>query len=124
VPRLIGGDYLAVVGRELGVTKGPAAVGRRKIHDLSRVARRARQVVDSAVGWRDDLGLKSQVKPAGEMAELIGSSDIPIFIFSYTKPAPSRVRILEELGVPWCTSAARAARGLAALVTEARTDGA
>jgi hypothetical protein len=35
------------------------------------------------------------------MAELIGSSDIPIFIFSYTKPAPSRVRILEELGVPW-----------------------
>jgi hypothetical protein len=75
-PRLIGGDDLAAVGRELGVTKGPAAVDRRKIHDLPRVARRARQVVDPAqvaeeigeprVARRDDLGLKSQVKPARE----------------------------------------------------------
>ena len=53
------------------------------------------------------------------LAELIGSAEIPIFIFSYTKPAPSCVRILEELGVPWYTSAARAARGLAALVSAA-----
>jgi acetyltransferase len=51
------------------------------------------------------------------LAGLIGSSEIPIFIFSYTRPAPSCVRILEELGVPWYTSAARAARGLAALVS-------
>jgi acyl-CoA synthetase (NDP forming) len=49
-------------------------------------------------------------------AGLIGSTDIPIFVFSYTKPAPSCVQILEELGIPWYTSATRAARGLAALV--------
>jgi hypothetical protein len=45
--------------------------------------------------------------------------DVPIFVFSYTRPAPSCVRILEDLGVPWYTSADRAARGLAALVREA-----
>jgi acyl-CoA synthetase (NDP forming) len=33
--------------------------------------------------------------------------------------AAAGVRILEELGVPWYTSAARAARGLTALVREA-----
>jgi hypothetical protein len=44
---------------------------------------------------------------------------VPLFVFSYTRPAPSCVRILEELGVPWYTSAARAARGLAALAGEA-----
>jgi acyl-CoA synthetase (NDP forming) len=42
---------------------------------------------------------------------------LPVFIFSYTKPAPSCVQILHELGVPWYTSAVRAARGLAALVS-------
>jgi acyl-CoA synthetase (NDP forming) len=52
------------------------------------------------------------------LAELIGRSQLPIFIFSYTKPAPSCVQILQDLGVPWYTSAARAARGLAALVQE------
>jgi acyl-CoA synthetase (NDP forming) len=53
------------------------------------------------------------------LAELIGQTDVPIFVFSYTRPAPSCVRILEDLGVPWYTSAGRAARGLAALVREA-----
>ncbi|MDX6421801.1 MAG: hypothetical protein QOG28_6421 [Trebonia sp.] len=52
------------------------------------------------------------------LAELIGGSGRPIFIFSYTRPAPSCVQILQDLGVPWYTSAARAARGLAALVRE------
>jgi hypothetical protein len=54
------------------------------------------------------------------LAELIARSELPIFIFSYTRPAPSCVRILQDLGVPWYTSAARAARGLAALVEEAK----
>jgi acyl-CoA synthetase (NDP forming) len=53
------------------------------------------------------------------LAELIARASVPVFVFSYTRPAPSCVRILEELGVPWYTSAARAARGLAALVREA-----
>jgi acyl-CoA synthetase (NDP forming) len=53
------------------------------------------------------------------LAELLGQTDVPLFVFTYTKPAPSCVRILEELGVPWYTSAARAARGLTALVREA-----
>jgi hypothetical protein len=47
---------------------------------------------------------------------------VPLFVFSYTRPAPSCVRILEELGVPWYTRAARAARGargLTALAGEA-----
>jgi acyl-CoA synthetase (NDP forming) len=52
------------------------------------------------------------------LAELVARMDIPLFVFSYTRPAPSCVRILEDLGVPWYTSAARAARGLAALVRE------
>ena len=48
LPLLMSGDDLAAAGRELWVTLGPAAVDRRKIHDLARVARRARQVVDPA----------------------------------------------------------------------------
>ncbi len=48
--------------------------------------------------------------------------EIPIFVFSYTKPAASCVAILEELGVPWYTSATRAARGLSALVREVVSD--
>jgi hypothetical protein len=45
-------------------------------------------------------------------------TDVPLLVFSYTRPAPSCVAILEELGVAWYTSAARAARGLTALVRE------
>ncbi len=58
------------------------------------------------------------------LAELVRSSGLPVFIFSYTKPAPSCVQILQDLGVPWYTSAARAARGLAALVREPSQQGA
>jgi acyl-CoA synthetase (NDP forming) len=50
------------------------------------------------------------------LADLISRSSVPLFIFTYTRPAPSCVRILHDLGVPWYTSAVRAARGLAALV--------
>jgi acyl-CoA synthetase (NDP forming) len=50
------------------------------------------------------------------LGELVRSCGRPVFVFSYTKPAPSCVQILQDLGVPWYTSAARAARGLAALV--------
>jgi acyl-CoA synthetase (NDP forming) len=59
-------------------------------------------------------------RDAAALAELIARSGLPIFIFSYTRPAPSCVLILQDLGVPWYTSAARAARGLAALVEEAK----
>lgn len=52
------------------------------------------------------------------LAKLVRSCELPLFIFSYTKPAPSSLRILEELGAPWYTSATRAARGLAALVQQ------
>ena len=56
------------------------------------------------------------------LASLIRSCTLPVFVFSYTKPAPSCVQILQDLGVPWYTSAARAARGLAALVTNEAAD--
>ena len=59
-------------------------------------------------------------RDAAPLAELIAQSGLPIFIFSYTRPAPSCVQILQDLGVPWYTSAARAARGLAALVSADR----
>jgi len=55
-------------------------------------------------------------RDADALGELVRSCGRPVFVFSYTKPAPSCVQILLELGVPWYTSAARAARGLAALV--------
>ncbi|HEY1665661.1 MAG TPA: hypothetical protein VGG54_08215, partial [Trebonia sp.] len=57
---------------------------------------------------------------AAALTELIARSGLPIFVFTYTRPAPSCVRILEELGVPWYTSAARAASGLTALVPVGR----
>lgn len=50
------------------------------------------------------------------LAELIARSPIPIAIYTYTRPAPSSVEILNELGIPWYTGATRTARSLAALV--------
>jgi acyl-CoA synthetase (NDP forming) len=77
-------------------------------------------------GEVDAVVLATSLSSAGRLerdkealAGLLGRTDVPLFIFTYTRPAPSCVRILEELGVPWYTSAARAARGLAALVREA-----
>src|SRR5690242_4330607 len=77
-------------------------------------------------GEVDAVTLVTSLSSAGRLerdfpalAELVAQTDVPIFVFSYTKPAPSCVRILEDLGVPWYTSAACAARGLAALVREA-----
>ncbi len=57
-------------------------------------------------------------RDAEVLAELLARTDVPLLVFSYTRPAASCVAILEELGVAWYTSAARAARGLAALVRE------
>jgi acyl-CoA synthetase (NDP forming) len=75
-----------------------------------------------ASGEVDAIALVTSLSSAGRLereaealAELVARSEIPIFVFTYTKPAPSCVQILQELGVPWYTSAARAARGLAAL---------
>jgi acyl-CoA synthetase (NDP forming) len=56
------------------------------------------------------------------LAELINRSDIPIFVYSYTKPAPSCVEILRGLGLPWYGTAARTARGLAALAMGTQSD--
>lgn len=50
------------------------------------------------------------------LARLAAESPVPVALFTYTKPAPSAVEILNELGVPWFTDSLRAARGLAALV--------
>ena len=76
-------------------------------------------------GEVDAIVLVTSLSSAGRLerdsdalAELIGSSALPLFVFSYTKPAPSCVQILQDLGVPWYTSATRAARGLTALVKE------
>lgn len=76
-------------------------------------------------GEVDAVALVTSLSSAGRLElekdafkELIASTDVPLFVFTYTRPAPSCVAILEELGVPWYTSAARAARGLAALVRE------
>lgn len=59
------------------------------------------------------------------LAKLTARSDIPLVVYSYTRPAPSCVEILIELGLPFYTSSVRAARGLAAitrsLVSTART---
>ncbi len=40
---------------------------------------------------------------------------VPIVLLTYTKPAPGTIEILNEIGIPWFTDAARAARGLAML---------
>jgi acyl-CoA synthetase (NDP forming) len=50
------------------------------------------------------------------LARLKAESPVPVALFSYTKPAPSAVEILNELDIPWFTDSARAARGLAALM--------
>lgn len=77
----------------------------------------------AASGEVDAIALVTSLSSSGRLehdfealAALIARSDLPVFVFSYTKPAASCVRILEELGVPWYTSATRTARGLAALV--------
>jgi acyl-CoA synthetase (NDP forming) len=56
-------------------------------------------------------------RDAADLADLVRRSPVPLLVFSYTRPAPSCAAILQDLGVPWYTSAARAARGLAALVS-------
>ena len=61
-------------------------------------------------------------KEKDALASLIRSCALPVFVFSYTRPAPSCVEILQELGVPWYTSTTRTARGLAALVTDEVAD--
>lgn len=50
------------------------------------------------------------------LARLREESPVPLALFTYTKPAPSAVEILNEIGIPWFTDSLRAARGLAALV--------
>ena len=74
-------------------------------------------------GRRHPAGHLAVLGPAGARQGGARRADrlvrVAAFVFSYTRPAPSCVRILEELGVPWYTSATRAARGLTALVKEA-----
>jgi acyl-CoA synthetase (NDP forming) len=83
-----------------------------------------------ASGEVDAIVLVTSLSSAGrlerdrdDLAALVARSEIPFFVFSYTRPAPSCVQILQELGVPWYTSAARAARGLAALTAAGRPSG-
>jgi len=81
----------------------------------------------AASGEVDAVALVTSLSSAGRLehykdalAELVSRSEIPIFVFSYTKPAPSSIDMLQELGMPWYTSATRAARGLAALTRGAK----
>lgn len=63
--------------------------------------------------------LSSSGRLTGErdaLAQLIAESDVPIAVYTYTKPAESCVEVLNDLAVPWYTSSRRAARGLAALI--------
>jgi acyl-CoA synthetase (NDP forming) len=55
------------------------------------------------------------------LGELHRRYGIPIAIYTYTRPAPSCVEILDEIQLPWYVSSRRAARGLAALVAERTT---
>jgi len=52
------------------------------------------------------------------LAELTARSDIPLVVYSYTRPAVSCVEILTDLELPHYTSSVRAARGLAAITRE------
>lgn len=49
------------------------------------------------------------------LAALVGRSPIPLVVYSYTRPAPSCVDRLEDMGVAWYTGPHRAARGMASL---------
>ncbi|MCX6502941.1 MAG: CoA-binding protein [Microbacterium sp.] len=55
------------------------------------------------------------------LAALVAESPVPIAIYSYTKPAPSCVDILNAMNVPWYTNSHRTARGLAALIPGGRS---
>jgi acyl-CoA synthetase (NDP forming) len=75
-------------------------------------------------GEVDAVALVTSLSSAGRLerdapalADLVRRCAVPLFVFTYTRPAPSCAAILQDLGVPWYTSAARAARGLAALVS-------
>lgn len=52
------------------------------------------------------------------LAELRGRYPHPIAVYTYTKPAQPSVDLLAELRLPWYASARRAARGVAALVSD------
>lgn len=76
-----------------------------------------------ASGEVDMVILATSLSSAGRLdgdrenlARLKAESPVPVALFTYTKPAPSAVEILNELGIPWFTDSSRAARGLAALV--------
>ncbi len=76
----------------------------------------------AASGEVDAVVLVTSLASAGRLegdkdalAALAGQCEVPLLVLSYTRPTPSCVAILAELGLPWYTSAARAARGLAAL---------
>lgn len=77
----------------------------------------------AASGEVDMVILATSLSSAGRLdsdranlARLKAESPIPVALFTYTKPAPSAVETLNELGIPWFTDSLRAARGLAALV--------
>lgn len=78
-------------------------------------------VVDS--GEVDGVILVTSLSTPGRMdrdreslAALYRRAGIPLIVFSYTHPAPATVSVLEEIGLPWYTSSARAARGMASLL--------
>jgi len=79
-------------------------------------------VIDS--GEVDGVILVSSLSTPGRLerdreglAALCQRAGLPLFVLSYTHPAATTVTLLEELRLPWYTSSARAAKGMASLLT-------
>jgi acyl-CoA synthetase (NDP forming) len=69
-----------------------------------------------AVALAMSLSSADRLEPdADALRALIDRYDTPLVVYSYTRPAPPCARILQDLGLPWYTTATRTARGLSAL---------
>ena len=49
------------------------------------------------------------------LRDLVGSTDVPVLIYSYAHPSKESIGILSRLRIPWYTSGRRVAKALAAL---------
>jgi acyl-CoA synthetase (NDP forming) len=77
-------------------------------------------LVDS--GEVDGIVLVTSLSSAGRLENerealiaLVERSPIPLVVYAYTRPAPSCIDLLGEMGLAWYTGSHRAARGLASL---------
>lgn len=77
-------------------------------------------LVDS--GEVDGIVLVTSLSAAGRLENeraaltaLVERSPIPLVVYAYTRPAPSCIDLLGDIGLAWYTGSHRAARGLASL---------